>query len=107
MSSNGPTRKEEEDEDDFVAAPRLEAGLDIHRRAHVLAAPHPAYLFQWRAFCERQKADWTKYASDEDEGFLAGKSSREQCELCTSIDQLIFVHTEKLNVYTVCSQLST
>ena len=58
--------------DDIIAAPRMEAGLDIHRRAHVSAIRHPAYLYQWRAFCERQSMEWRNYSTDEDEGFLAG-----------------------------------
>jgi hypothetical protein len=54
-----------------LAAPRMEAGLDVHRRVHVLACKHAAYLFQWRAFCERQGRSFQDTLSDEDEAVLA------------------------------------
>ena len=56
----------------IIAAPRLEAGLDVHRRVHALAARNASYLFQWRAFCQRQARDWQASCSTEDEAVLAG-----------------------------------
>ena len=56
----------------IIAAPRLEAGLDVHRRVHALAARNASYLFQWRAFCQRQARDWQASRSTEDEAVLAG-----------------------------------
>ena len=54
-----------------VAGPRLQDGLDVHRRVHALACRHAAYLFQWRAFCERQGRSWQDTLSDDDEAILA------------------------------------
>ena len=54
-----------------MAGPRMEAGLDVHRRVHVLACKHAAYLFQWRAFCERQGRSFQDTLTDDDEAVLA------------------------------------
>lgn len=69
--------KAEEEEDDIeferlIAWPRMAEGLNVHRRLHATAARNPGYLFQWRAFCERNKLDWQTVHTDEDEGLLAG-----------------------------------
>jgi hypothetical protein len=37
----------------------------------VLACKHAAYLFQWRAFCERQGRSFQDTLSEEDEAVLA------------------------------------
>ena len=58
--------------DRLLAAPRLQDGLEVHRLVHTTAGQHPGYLFQWRAFCDRQGMDWRSFASDEEEGMLAG-----------------------------------
>jgi hypothetical protein len=50
----------------------MEAGLDVHRRLHAQAGRHPGYLFQWRAFCERQQRSWQDTRSSEDEAIMAG-----------------------------------
>ena len=55
-----------------LVAPRMAHGLDVHRRSHALAGRSPAYLNQWRAFCERQGAQWDKACDDWDEALLAG-----------------------------------
>jgi len=54
----------------------MEAGLDVHRRVHVLACKHAAYLFQWRAFCERQGRSFQDTLTDEDEAVLACACAR-------------------------------
>lgn len=56
----------------LMTRPRLVYGLDVHRRLHAMAARNPGYLFQWRAFCERNGLDWKAVVSDEDEALLAG-----------------------------------
>lgn len=58
--------------DRLLTWPRMSAGLNIHRKVHSSAARNPPYLFQWRAFCERNKLDWQNASTDEDEGLLAG-----------------------------------
>ena len=73
-ASAQPEASSEQDElawERRLAAPRMEAGLDVHRRVHVLASKHAAYLFQWRAFCERQGRSFLDTLSDEDEAVLA------------------------------------
>lgn len=55
----------------LLAAPRIEDGLDVHRRIHVRAARHAVYLFQWRAFCDRQRRSWQEASTGEDEDVLA------------------------------------
>jgi hypothetical protein len=73
---NGATAALSEEEEleweQTITRPRVEAGTDVHRRVHALAGKHPAYLFQWRAFCERQKRSWLDARSAEDEAILAG-----------------------------------
>jgi hypothetical protein len=54
-----------------MAQPRIEFGTDVHRRVHLIAARSPAYLFQWRAFCERQSRDWRDAHGTFDEDLLA------------------------------------
>jgi len=68
------------EEDDFalqrlLGGPRIEAGLDVHRRVHLLAGKHPGYLFQWRAFCERQRREWQDAHGAYDEDVLAGTAA--------------------------------
>jgi len=74
-----PPEEGTEEWEQWLAAPRLEAGLDVHRRLHAAAGRHAAYLYQWRAFCERQQRDWQSAHSDSDEGDLAGALSWPLC----------------------------
>ena len=61
----------EDEQERLLAAPRLKFGLDVHRRVHAQAAQSLGYLFQWRAFCERQKRDWRDAHGEFDEDVLA------------------------------------
>lgn len=72
-----PRAAVDSEEDDYELErlqtwPRMAYGLSIHRMLHTLAARNPGYLFQWRAFAERNKLDWRAVTTDEDEGLLAG-----------------------------------
>ncbi len=78
-----------------LAGPRIEAGLDVHRRVHALAGKHPGYLFQWRAFCERQRRDWQDAHGAFDEDILAGAAC---ADICTGKRRLIR-HTAQLAVF--------
>jgi hypothetical protein len=66
------TEQEELEWQRTITGPRMEAGLDVHRRLHAQAGRHPGYLFQWRAFCERQQRSWQDTRSSEDEAIMAG-----------------------------------
>lgn len=82
----GPT---EEDADlaweRAVTRPRVEDGLDVHRRVHALAGKHPGYMHQWRAFCDRQQRSWLDARTEEDEAVLAGAQPGALQHVCRAV----------------------
>ena len=72
VSATRSTANASDDWERIISGPRMEAGLDVHRRVHALAGKHAAYMFQWRAFCERQQRSWQAARTVEDEGIIAG-----------------------------------
>lgn len=69
----------------LLAAPRIEDGLDVHRRVHAAAARHGAYLFQWRAFCDRARRNWQDAYSDEARVWAPLLSRRGSAAVCGGV----------------------